>query len=233
MSRAARRPGCGADSSLARANPSLLGVPEMHSQVRPPVRPHHSHPDSQRADPLRASCPWISGCVGLHNERYFLLFLVYFSVACGTVAVQGWKPLKQSFAFGTLVRVAPRCDRAGAHRPRTPTVAILLASSICLAPLGPHSRDVLCGGNHGDIPGGSQCPRVTCEKLTSTRRSGSSRSARLQSSPTTTTGTERRRRREGRRIEIHTTLGGARTSPSSSMSGPADSAPYFPAPMGG
>lgn len=38
------------------------------------------------------SCPWIKGCVGLHNERSFVLFLVYFSIACLFAAWWGFDP---------------------------------------------------------------------------------------------------------------------------------------------
>ena len=37
-------------------------------------------------------CPWINQCVGHGNERYFVLFLCYFSVACLCVALWGWRP---------------------------------------------------------------------------------------------------------------------------------------------
>lgn len=56
------------------------------------------------------SCPWIKGCVGLHNERSFVLFLVWFSIACLFAAWWGfapaWKAL-YSTASGVPVRVQP------------------------------------------------------------------------------------------------------------------------------
>lgn len=39
----------------------------------------------------------INQCVGLGNERYFLLFMVYLSVSCLLVVYWGWRPLRSSW----------------------------------------------------------------------------------------------------------------------------------------
>ncbi|KAM0746074.1 zf-DHHC-domain-containing protein [Meredithblackwellia eburnea MCA 4105] len=69
----------------------------------PPEKPERTHHCSVcRTCILKYDhhCPWISSCVGLHNERYFLLFLVYFTLACTTVVVQGWEALMRCLEFG-------------------------------------------------------------------------------------------------------------------------------------
>ncbi|KAK4050921.1 hypothetical protein OIO90_004897 [Microbotryomycetes sp. JL221] len=45
---------------------------------------------------------------GLHNERYFILFLCYFSTACTFAAWWGWKPMWLAFDFGAWPHQTPR-----------------------------------------------------------------------------------------------------------------------------
>ncbi|KAH8924369.1 hypothetical protein BT69DRAFT_1280693 [Atractiella rhizophila] len=56
-----------------------------------PARAHHCRYDHH--------CPWLSSCVGLHNERYFLLFLLYFPTACLVYCVSGWSALMDAISY--------------------------------------------------------------------------------------------------------------------------------------
>lgn len=85
----------------------------MHPPIRPslPVRPPSPLPTLAIID---AGCnSWLNQCVGLNNERHFLLFLVYFSVGCGCVSLWGWTPLLNTLDFANSVRAtspSPRAD---------------------------------------------------------------------------------------------------------------------------
>lgn len=56
------------------------------------------------------SCPWINQCVGLNNERYFVLFLLYFAVGCGCVGAWGWRPVFSMLKLDD--DVSPTCRSA-------------------------------------------------------------------------------------------------------------------------
>ncbi|KWU41499.1 zf-DHHC-domain-containing protein [Rhodotorula sp. JG-1b] len=57
-----------------------------------PERTHHCSVCQTCVLKFDHHCPWIKGCVGLHNERSFVLFLVYFSIACLFAAWWGFDP---------------------------------------------------------------------------------------------------------------------------------------------
>ncbi|GAA5948917.1 hypothetical protein JCM21900_003472 [Sporobolomyces salmonicolor] len=77
---------------------------ESNSSGQQPPKPERTHHCSVcRTCVLKFDhhCPWIKGCVGLHNERYFLLFLCYFSVACFFCAGWGFAPTWRALSFYT------------------------------------------------------------------------------------------------------------------------------------
>jgi len=44
-------------------------------------------------------CPWINACVGLHNQRHFVLFMMWLSLGALIVAVLGYPHFWPSIDF--------------------------------------------------------------------------------------------------------------------------------------
>ncbi|BEJ18028.1 hypothetical protein CspHIS471_0703050 [Cutaneotrichosporon sp. HIS471] len=55
-----------------------------------PERTHHCSVCNRCVLQMDHHCPWINACVGLHNQRHFVLFMVWLSFACWIVAVLGY-----------------------------------------------------------------------------------------------------------------------------------------------
>lgn len=55
-----------------------------------PERAHHCRICNQCVLKYDHHCPWINQCVGLHNERHFILFLTYLSIASLFYSIFGW-----------------------------------------------------------------------------------------------------------------------------------------------
>lgn len=69
------------------------------TQPPKPERTHHCSACTVCVLKYDHHCPWLNGCVGLHNERYFLLFMCYLCLACGSVAVLGFSVMLQTLNF--------------------------------------------------------------------------------------------------------------------------------------
>ncbi|BGP54303.1 hypothetical protein JCM8202v2_001880 [Rhodotorula sphaerocarpa] len=91
------------ERSLASASRELQSSDEDTAgskELRPSERGHLVRRSPSYSPPTSTACvlkfdhhcPWIKGCVGLHNERSFVLFLVWFSIACLFAAWWGFAP---------------------------------------------------------------------------------------------------------------------------------------------
>ncbi|KDN52919.1 hypothetical protein K437DRAFT_219769 [Tilletiaria anomala UBC 951] len=70
-----------------------LGEPDA-SKLVPPPKPERTHHCSIcKACVLKYDhhCPWLNQCVGLGNERYFVLFVVWLGLACVIITGSGWQ----------------------------------------------------------------------------------------------------------------------------------------------
>jgi len=72
--------------------------------ITPPLKPeraHHCRHCGQCQLKYDHHCPWINQCVGLRNERFFLLFLFYLSISCAWIVYWGWPCFTDTFDFAT------------------------------------------------------------------------------------------------------------------------------------
>ncbi|CAO1632148.1 unnamed protein product [Sympodiomycopsis kandeliae] len=79
-------------------------------------------------------CPWLNQCVGLYNERYFMMFLFYLSTGCMVVVATGWRP------FWKAAHLFDLWSHPLVPRPfMLLTFILALIMGICL---------IIMGGNH-------------------------------------------------------------------------------------
>ncbi|KAK9900922.1 zf-DHHC-domain-containing protein [Cystobasidium minutum MCA 4210] len=70
-----------------------------YKQSPKPERSHHCSVCGMCWLAFDHHCPWINGCVGLYNARYFLLFMVHMALACTSVALLGFNTMLRTFDF--------------------------------------------------------------------------------------------------------------------------------------
>ncbi|ORX35428.1 DHHC palmitoyltransferase-domain-containing protein [Kockovaella imperatae] len=64
-----------------------------------PERTHHCSVCRRCVLLMDHHCPWINGCVGLYNQRHFVLFMFWLSLGCWVFASLGLSNLWESFSF--------------------------------------------------------------------------------------------------------------------------------------
>lgn len=76
-----------------------LGPEEAHQIVLPPKpeRSHHCRTCKTCVLKYDHHCPWINQCVGLGNERYFILFMLWFGLGTMIFSYMGWGLAYQAF----------------------------------------------------------------------------------------------------------------------------------------
>lgn len=64
-----------------------------------PERTHHCSICNTCVLKFDHHCPWLNQCVGIGNERYFVLFMVWLAIGCSVVMFSGWRVMLKSISI--------------------------------------------------------------------------------------------------------------------------------------
>ncbi|WVR08354.1 hypothetical protein IAU60_005409 [Kwoniella sp. DSM 27419] len=64
-----------------------------------PERTHHCSVCKRCVLQMDHHCPWINACVGLHNQRHFVLFMAWLSIGCLAVCTTGYSHFIDTFDY--------------------------------------------------------------------------------------------------------------------------------------
>ncbi|WVQ79515.1 hypothetical protein IAT38_001614 [Cryptococcus sp. DSM 104549] len=67
-----------------------------------PERTHHCSVCKRCVLMMDHHCPWINGCVGLHNQRHFVLFMAWLSLGCWSVCALGYSRFIDTFSYHSV-----------------------------------------------------------------------------------------------------------------------------------
>ncbi|EST04826.1 Zinc finger, DHHC-type, palmitoyltransferase [Kalmanozyma brasiliensis GHG001] len=100
-----------------------LGDAASEKLVAPPKpeRSHHCRACKSCALKFDHHCPWLNQCVGLGNERYFVLFMAWLSFGCGIVVYSGYGVARRSLSWSVQW-----------NYPYTPRVMVMLLFILAL-----------------------------------------------------------------------------------------------------
>ncbi|PWN50230.1 hypothetical protein IE53DRAFT_374726 [Violaceomyces palustris] len=78
--------------------------PEDSDKLVPPPKPersHHCRVCKTCVLKYDHHCPWLNQCVGIGNERYFVLFMTWLSIGCAVVSIVGWSAARKAVEFSS------------------------------------------------------------------------------------------------------------------------------------